>query len=332
MSSRKKIPLDLPRGFTVNPPQFDLSEINFSQPIDPWHDFMPEELTHVFHTPFYSELTPYERRDYNRLSAMALCEQFIFLEDYLLLPTIERLLCSPNVSCSDGMTSYLRQFVVEEKRHSEMFWRTLEAASPDRYSERRFVFAKVKSRRWLRKALSLWPVRMPLWIWLSMLLEERTVFLARRFSIAANVSPLFKQVFELHMSEEQQHVDLDEILIDAIYRKLPMWLRRLQARLLQRLFRSYVNPKISPRTVVNTLVDLHPRLAPWRQKVIAFMNGPEAHLSFRRLNFTKRALPRTCRQLAAFPELRQVLNLLEPEKISLPSGGKAVYSDRSYQL
>jgi len=323
---RKPIPLELPEGFEINPPQFDLAEINFAQGFDESHYFMPEELTHVYHTPHYGALSPRERRDYNRLTALALAEQFIFLEDYLLVPTVERLLRSRNVRCSAGMEQYLHQFVSEEHRHSEMFWRTLEAAAPERYLSRRFAFARVKSKWWLREALSRWPVMMPLWVWLSLLLEERTVFLARRFNRAANVSPLFKQVFELHMTEEQQHVALDEILIAAIYTKLPPWLRRLQARLIHKLFGWYVNPRISPRTVLDALVELHPRLTSWRSEVAQYMREPGANLSFRRLNFTRRVLPRTYAWLATFPELRSVVALLEPEKISLPIRAAAVYS------
>ncbi|MEN9835572.1 MAG: hypothetical protein RL011_1765 [Pseudomonadota bacterium] len=328
MRTSKRIPLELPLGFQANPPQFDLADIDFGQGFEDAHYFMPEELTHVYHTPHYGELSPAERRDYNRLSALALAEQFIFLEDYLLVPTIENLLRSRSVRISAAMELYLRQFITEEKRHSEMFWRILEAAAPERYKERRFVFARVRSRWGLRQALSRWPVRLPLWVWLSLLLEERTVFLARRFNLASNVSPLFRQVFELHMTEEQQHVELDEILIDSIYAKLPLWMRRIQGRLVHKLFNWYVSPRISPRTVLDALVDLHPRLATWRREVGEYMRGPEANLSFRRLNFTRRALPRTYRRLAVFPELRSVLTLLEPERIRLPRDAEAVYSGK----
>ena len=63
-------------------------------PVDSGRLFIPEELTPLFHTPSYGELTAAQRLRYNQLHALYFNEQIMFFERALCCRILESLLCA----------------------------------------------------------------------------------------------------------------------------------------------------------------------------------------------------------------------------------------------
>src|SRR5207248_166448 len=105
--------------------------------IDFTRRFIPEHLTPLYHTPAYAQLSPVQRLRYNQLHACYFNEQTIFFEtamaQHILRAFLKR---DVPTSLGDG----LRNFIAEEKLHSQMFRDLNRQAFPDLYGNGDFHF------------------------------------------------------------------------------------------------------------------------------------------------------------------------------------------------
>ena len=93
--------------------------------------FIPAELTPLFHTPIYRELTEAQSLRYNQLHALYFNEQIMFFETALGRPILTALL---RERWPDRLVDGLRQFVDEELRHTEMFRQLNRRCAPQLYA------------------------------------------------------------------------------------------------------------------------------------------------------------------------------------------------------
>ena len=75
---------------------FSIEDIPFGEGVDRAKPYAPETLSQLYFTPSYSHFDDRERLLYNQVIALAICEQFIFLEEHLLIPAVENLLAARN--------------------------------------------------------------------------------------------------------------------------------------------------------------------------------------------------------------------------------------------
>lgn len=74
----------------------------------------------------------------------------------------------------------------------------------------------------------------PCWIWVVLLQEERSISIARECLREGDaIEPAFRELHRKHMADEVGHVRWDLALIEKVWLPLPMWKRRLQARLFE---------------------------------------------------------------------------------------------------
>jgi len=293
---------------------FDVDDIDWSVPVDRAKNWIPEDLAPLTFTPSYALLDAEERRRYNQLFALGTCEQFILFEQAVIraLPCILTRCALP-----PELRESLRCFIAEEQKHIEMFWRLLERSEPDLYATRTpklACFSGVPG--FLLSRAVAYPQLFLAWIWLTIFLEERTLFLSRQYIEARRRSPgsvdaLHAEVHEFHFKDEVRHCQIDQHLLDVLYDPQPSWKRRLCGMTFVHTLRAFVFPSRTTRRIFGVLGKEHPRL---RDRIIPRLSAelPEIgrDVRFHRRLFSRTSLPRTLRLLSQYPEHAAVWRLL----------------------
>lgn len=304
-------PASLHQQALVN--SFDLADVPFAQGCDPDAWWAPEDLAQLAQSPSWSLLGPEDRRRFCRVIALSSCENFIFLEEYLLVPAVEAVLSSHRKRLSPDLLACLEDFVAEEIKHSAMFRRLLEAAAPAWYppgADSGTWRPRIYRSSWFENEASRLLVRVPglslWWIWLAILFEERTIDVYRRYQAGANVDPLFTAVHRFHMLEETRHVAIDQHLLVELWEKAPLWVRRANVAVLNQVMKVFTRPRNSARAAVDDVIAANPSLAPHRPALLADIEALGTNLEFQRANYSRAVLPKTFSLMDRYPELAAV--------------------------
>ena len=301
---------------------YDLNDLDLSRGVDHSCFFVPEEMSHLFYSPAYQLLGPNDRLVYNQVTGLALCEQFIFLEDHILAPMIRSLLRSKSVLISPPLRAHLERFLDEEAKHGEMFWRVLEAAAPEKYPRRKLRYAMSVSSLMMEKLLLAMPLTLVAWIWLAMFFEERTVHIARLYRRATNVCPVFQRAHHLHMTEETQHVELDKVLIDRIYRHCSPKLRAINAKILRQVMARYSHPRRIPSAAIAEAMAKNPALRIHRQELAQAIKDLRTNTESQQVFYSRTIMPRTFASMNQFPEM-MIMQEVFPDCVQTKLQGSA---------
>jgi hypothetical protein len=222
--------------------------------------FLPEEFSPLYYTPSYRVLTEAQRLRYNQLQALYFNEQIIFFETAIGRRVLEALL---RESLPPQLTKGLRQFLEEEQQHTEMFRRLNQHCAPQFYGAGHFYFIQLP-RAWMA-ALS-WatqhPRFFPMFLWLMLLQEERSLFYSRRvIAQREELEAHFVKTHRTHLSDEVGHVRWDEELIEALWHRANPLLRKVNAELFSWMLGEFFNaPKRAQLRVVHELAREFPTL------------------------------------------------------------------------
>lgn len=293
---------------------FALEDLDWSIAVDRTKPWEPEGLGALWFLPSFASLTSRERLRCNQLHALAVCEQFVWFECQLL-----RVI--GNVLRTGALPAPLREalghFAVEERKHVEMFWRLLERSEPAWYVERApRLFRPAALHQFVMDCVTANPRMLLAWIWLAILIEERTLFLSREHMRAArraggSVDALHAQVHEFHFHDEARHYQLDQHLLAWLYDPQPAWKKALAAAMFRRMMRGYVAAARTSRRILAQLEREFPRL---RRTLSARLRGELAAVScnesYHRRLYSRAALPRTFALLAGYGEHERLWELL----------------------
>ena len=286
-------PITITTTITIKAPGFP---IDFSRP------FMPERLTPLYFTAAFSELSAAQQLRYNQLHAGYVLEQTIFFESLMARPILHYYRTQPLPA---GWAAGLEGFIAEEERHSEMFRALNRRCFPQTYGAGDFHFIRVPP--WSASGLGAWvrrPGLFPLFLWLMLLEEERSLFYAKEFVRAADeLEPNFVAVQKAHLADEAGHIQWDEKLLDWAWARTGGWLRLLNGRLFRWLVAEYFNmPKRGGLRVLDGLAaefpDLRPKLSAMKTEVLALSKNRDYHLS----TYSRTITPRAFRRFDACPE------------------------------
>jgi P-aminobenzoate N-oxygenase AurF len=266
--------------------------------------FIPEELTPLFYIPLYRSLTAEQLLRYNQLQALYLNEQIIFFETLVGRGVMDALL---RESWPDSLGDELRQFWDDERRHSEMFRQLNRRCAPDLYRASDFHFVQA---RFPWTALLNWATRrprmFPMFIWLMLLQEERSLFYAKEFiRQAKEIEPNFAETHRLHLADEVGHVRWDERLLDLIWPHANPHLRWANARLLAWMVGEFFSvPKRGQWHVVQGLAREFPELQELmpacRRQWLALPNNDAYQSSL----YSRQIAPRSFARFDQWPEFR----------------------------
>lgn len=235
-------------------------EIDFSRP------FFPTRMTALAHVPSWGMLGRHHQLRYSQLYALYLNEQTVFFEELLATNVLPALYQRPD-RIGEDLAVDLRRFEAEERRHSRWFRELNQRVDPSRFllEEGRYVFIPADTRM---RAVSAWfarrPFAFPLWIPLMLLQEERSIAVGRECLRKENqLEPAFVKLHRKHLADEVDHVHWDLKLIERVWLPMPMWKRRLQARLFGTMMREFfTTPKRAGKAVLQELIDEFPELKP----------------------------------------------------------------------
>lgn len=267
--------------------------------------FIPEELTPLSFTSSYRELTSGQRLRYNQLHALYFNEQILFFETVLLGPILDALQREP---WPRGLAAGLAEFRAEERQHSEMFRRLNRRCAPWLYARGDHHFIRMPA---VLLAVLGWAVRhpllFPLFLWLMLLQEERSIFYSRTYlRHRGSLEPSFVAVHRRHVADEVGHVRWDEQLLDALWLRSSRLRRAVNARLFAWLLEEFFGaPKRGQLEVVAELVLEHPELgelAPKMRTELLALGDDEA---FRASLYSRSIVPRTFARFDSAPELRR---------------------------
>jgi hypothetical protein len=272
--------------------------------VDPGKLFIPAELTPLFHTAVYQDLTEPQRLRYNQLHALFFNEQIAFFETALGQPVLSALLREP---WPDRLAEGLRQFKAEERRHSEMFRELNRRSAPRLYQNSELYFVRVPAF-WtavMRRAVD-HPVSLPLFLWLMLLQEERSLYYSRTYlRCSSALDPAFVETHRLHMADEAKHVRWDEDLLDELWTRTHPLLRTLNARVFAWMLEEFFGaPKRAQLRVIETLAheitEVRELLPEMRRQLLALSGDEE----YRKTLYSREIVPRTFARFDESPEFR----------------------------
>lgn len=285
----------------------ELSAVDLARP------FLPEKLTPLFHTNAYAALTTRQRLRYNQLQGLYFNEQIAFFESAIARNVLDALATGRSLS---RLSTALQQFAEEERRHTEMFRRLNRRAAPQLYAGRDFHFVRVP-RAWA--VLLGWTTRhprvFPLFAWLMLLQEERSLYYSREMIRHGDVlDPQFVAVHRAHLADEVDHVRWDEDLLIELWQPAGWWRRHGNACLFHWMVGEFFNaPKRAQVRVVEELVCEHPemneQLPELRRQLVAL--GRDA--KYQNSLYSHKIVPRTLARLDAWPEFHALAKQLTGE-------------------
>lgn len=275
-------------------------------PIDFGKRFIPEAFTPLFYTQSYQELTAQQRLRYNQIHSLYFHEQIMFFETALGRRILQSLL---RESWPSRLVEGLRQFLEEERQHTEMFRRLNRRCAPQLYGARDFNFIRAP-RGWM--AVLDWatdhPLLLRMFVWLMLLQEERSLFYSKGFlAHQGAIEPHFVEVHRRHLADEVGHVRWDEELIDLLWGRTRPLLRRMNARLFAWMLGEFFStPKRAQLAVVRELARQLPELRPlallMQRQMLELANDSEYRLSL----YSREIVPRTFARLDEWPEFHSL--------------------------
>jgi hypothetical protein len=265
--------------------------------------FIPAELTPLFHTDSYQDLTQPQRLRYNQIHALYFNEQILYFETALGRPILAALLREP---WPDRLAEGLRQFQAEEMLHTEMFRRLNRSCAPQLYEGEGLFFVRVPA---FWTAISRWavdhPVSLPLFLWLMLLQEERSLYYSKAWLRNPSLDPVFVETHRRHLADEARHVHWDEELLDALWKRTHPFLRTLNAKLFAWMLEEFFGaPKRAQLRVLEELVrefpELHGSLPEMRRQLLALTRDE----AYRKTLYSREIVPRTFARFDESPEFR----------------------------
>ena len=282
--------------------------IDFSLPFFPFH------LTPLAQVPSWPRLGAAQQLRYTQLYSLYHNEQTVFFEELLaatLLPAFYR---RPD-RIGDDLAADLQRFETEERRHSGWFRELNHRVDPERFSLQPGTYAlvQVKPRmRALAQRLARRPFAFPLWIWLMLLQEERSIALSREcLRAGSNLEPSFAAAHRRHMADEIDHVRWDLSLIERVWLPMPKWKRRMQARLFSWLMAEFfTTPKRSAKAVVQALIDEFPDLQLMREMLFGELADLGKAPSYHATLYSRETTPRCFELFDQLPEFYNIGRVL----------------------
>ncbi len=302
---------------------FGLEDLDWSLEVDRGKPWEPEGLGALWFLPSFAALAPEERLRCNQLHALGVCEQFVWFERQLLR-AIGNVLRERH-PLPAPLAEALGHFAAEERKHIDMFWRLLERSEPAWYAGHApRLFHIGVAPQFAMDRVTANPRTFLAWIWLAILVEERTLFFSREHLRAARGAPgsidaLHAQVHEFHFRDESRHYHLDQHLLTWLYDPQPRWKKALAAAMFRRMMRAYVAASRTAARILAQLAREFPRLrgAPVA-RLRAELSGVGRDESYHRRLFSRAALPHTFALLAEYREHGRLWELFPVARKELP--------------
>lgn len=285
-------------------------ELPFETPVDFSRFWLPESLTHLAHLPVYAEFTREEKLTYNQTFALMVIEQSILFEDQLSGFMKKVFQASPKIreKYPDLFQEGVDHFLREEEEHTALFWRLAHASDASYQGQKKFRYYQP---RLLDKLATLLVLSFPkwgiVWSWLSLYGEEKFLLNYKEIKRASHdpataIDPLHDAVHYWHMLDEARHVQMDEIFIEECWDPAPKWLKRINLKILEKIYQSFVVRSNSAWSLWKIACKKHPSLLRHSAKVKEQLRSLGSTASYQQIVSARSSIPRTSALFDARPE------------------------------
>ena len=223
------------------------------------------------------------------------------------------------------MGEALDHLAAEETKHIAMFWRLLEKSEPRWYAQRRPRLARLAPhQRLVMNQITARPRTLLAWIWLTIFVEERALFLSLEHVRAAKAAPgridaLHTQVHAWHLRDEARHCRLDRHLLAELYDPQPRWKKTLAAAMLRPAMRAWVKAQRTSARVLAQLGHEFPALrAGLLPRLYAELREIARSPDYHRRLFSRESMPRSLALLAEYREHDRLWDAFPIARSALP--------------
>lgn len=283
-----------------------MARLQFDRPVDRTRLFTCPSLAPLAHAPVFAELSAPQQRRYNQLVAILQNELISFFEEEIGNCVLAALL-RPSSRLPAELALSLRQFLEEERMHTQAFRRLNQLAEGEWYATaKRHILRLPGPLLRLLHQIASRPTLFPMILWFMLIMEERSITMSRRYA-AMNpdlVDPQFLATYRAHAEDEVRHVQLDWHLLEQFYRDRPAWLRNLNARLLETLvIRLFLKPARTNVRLIDLLIAEFPELQPMRPRLVQAAHDLVDNPGYRQMMYSAEATPISRALFDQFPEL-----------------------------
>ncbi len=270
--------------------------------IDEGLPFVPDDFTQLYHTPAWEQLSNPQRLRYNQLFGLRTNELFMVFEKGVTQQLIQALQQMQDDvllrDCLEGM-------LIEESRHHQMFLNFNRSLLPQAYAGSTRCFSRDSVlERGLPPALSRRPALQPMLLWAVLVLEEFSTAFSRLLTLSSGLEPEYCRLHELHLQDEQRHVELDVLLMNRLMDQTGRMLRHINGGLFRSFFRQVLSPRHSGPNVIRYLVREDDRLASREGSLLEQVRRLGQDPGLVNIMSNPDAMPLTHELLARYPSFR----------------------------
>jgi hypothetical protein len=274
--------------------------------VDASKRFTCDTLAPLAYSPIFAELTEPQRLRYNQLVGLMQNEIICFFEQEFATRVLPALL-RPEAAVPDDLARALRQFLEDERQHTQLFRSLNRLARPAWYARSDYHILRLpRSFRRLLGFFAARPATFPFVYWVMLIMEERSLLMSRRYAAmdAATLEPHFADVYRAHLEDEVRHVQLDWHLLERFYQSRPNWLRWLNARLLEAFVLGlFLKPRRANVRLVELLIEEFPELKPRRAELVRAVHELTTNPGYRGMMYSPESTPIAHALLESLPEL-----------------------------
>lgn len=289
-------------------------KVNWNLNVSRDRNWITPEMSHLQHLEVFSKIPADLRLRYNQFFAMLVIEQISAFEKDVLVHVDRRVFrkfkASPDIPANLKIS--LDHFVREEAQHVEMFEKLLTKCRTALGLEKNFqVFTVNFIQNQILKFFFSLPNIFVFWIWVVLFVEERTLLIARLMNKdKTNYDPLHLQVQNAHLRDESRHVQLDEYLLELCWDPAPMWLRKLNVKLLQAFLSLTFVKSLTAKKLWMKFLEHNPEGAVFDSEVQAQLPGLPKKRAYIDQFFAVTSAPRFWKMLNSREEMEPVREYL----------------------
>jgi hypothetical protein len=267
---------------------------------------VPESITHLYYAPIYQTLTREQRLVYNRLHACFCCEMLVFFEEEL--PECYSI-AARDGAASKSVSADVQAMLASESRHAAMFRALARDLDPSLYEP--FDYHFLRMPRGILRLMKLplhYPKLFPLVFWIVLLQEERTVYYSREvIRHASDLDPRVVDAFSRHLDDEQDHLGIDESMLEIYWDRSSPWIRRLNGYVFGLFVDEFLNaPKRAGVRVIERLAQEVPSLKSRKRELTDGLLGLARDTCFHQSLYSREIVPKTFALFDRYAEFRRL--------------------------
>lgn len=274
--------------------------------------WIPEIISHLYHTSIYSLLTDQQQLYYNHMFARVITQQFVILERDALLNVKNKIFSSSSFakSTSSEMIKAVDYFDQDEIDHINMFNRLMSLSTLEKPPIDTLVNSWASS--YFFRFIFSQPRFFIFWTWLLIFAEERTVTIGRFYQKERdNVDNLFCQVHLKHLQDESRHVQLDEHFIQKYWDPAPIWLKKINIFIFKLFLKKTFVQSLSSIDLWKALVKKFPTLKELSPTAIKELNKLPRNKPYQIQIFSPKNVPRFWKLIAQRQEMSKLNQYLD---------------------